>query len=237
MKKKLSVIIAAAGNATRLGLNKSKLFLKLNDKPLIFYSLEKLLLLENLLEIVIVTNDIDKTNELISSLKSLVPMKIVSGGELRQDSVHNGFLNVSSNADLVLIHDVGRPFFNLNDTKNCIEEASISGAAILCTKVVDTIKEGKSDKDKLIVDKTLDREILYQIQTPQVFSYELLSNGYKAFKGLKGKSIATDEAKMIELLGKPVNLINSSKKNFKITTSEDLEIAEGILKTEKSVIK
>lgn len=237
MKKKLSVIIAAAGNATRLGLNKSKLFLKLNDKPLIFYSLEKLLLLENLLEIIIVTNDIDKTNELISTLKSPIPIKTVSGGELRQDSVYNGFLSASTDTELVLIHDVGRPFFDLEDVKNCIEEASNSGAAILCTKVVDTIKEGKSDKDKLIVEKTLDREILYQIQTPQVFSYKLLSNGYKAFKELKEKSIATDEAKMIELSGKSVNLINSSKKNFKITTSEDFEIAEGILKAEKSVIK
>lgn len=237
MKKKLSIIIAAAGNATRLGLNKSKLFLKLNNKPLIFYSLEKLLILENLLEIIIVTNDIDKTNELISTVKSPIPIKTVSGGELRQDSVYNGFINISPNAELVLIHDVGRPFFDLEDVRNCIEEASASGAAILCTKVVDTIKEGKSDKDKLVVEKTLDREILYQIQTPQVFSYELLSNGYKAFKELKEKSIATDEAKMIELLGKSVNLINSSKKNFKITTSEDFEIAEGILKIEKSVIK
>lgn len=237
MKKKLSIIIAAAGNASRLGLNKSKLFLKLNNKPLIFYSLEKLLLLENLLEIIIVTNDIEKTNELISTLKSTVEIKTVLGGDLRQDSVYNGFLKVSSTAELVLIHDVGRPFFDLDSVNECINEASTSGAAILSTKAVDTIKEGKFNNDKLFVEKTLDREILYQIQTPQVFNYELLSNAYKTFRESKQKSIATDEAKMIELLGKPVNLINSSRKNFKITTPEDLEIAEGILKTEKSTVK
>ena len=233
--KKISIIIAAAGNATRLGLNKSKLFLELNGKPLIFYSLEKFLKLENLLEIIIVTNDLNKTNDLISTLKTNVKIKSVLGGELRQDSVYNGFLKIDPSTDLVLIHDVGRPFFNLEDVKSCINEASNSGAAILCTKVVDTIKEGKSDKDKLLVNKTLDREILYQIQTPQIFNYKLLSNAYKSFK--KESSVATDEARMVELSGKPVNLIIGSKKNIKITTPEDLEIAEGILKTEKTFIK
>lgn len=233
--KKISIIIAAAGNATRLGLNKSKLFLELGGKPLIFYSLEKFLKLENLLEIIIVTNDVDKTNDLISTLKTDVKIKSVPGGELRQDSVYNGFLKIDPSSNLVLIHDVGRPFFNLEDVKACINEASISGAAILCTKVVDTIKEGKSDKDKLLVNKTLDREILYQIQTPQIFNYELLLNAYKSFK--KESCVATDEARMVELSGKPVNLIIGNKKNIKITTPEDLEIAEGILKTEKTFIK
>ncbi len=227
----VSIIIASAGNATRLRLNKSKLFLELGNKPLIFYSLDKFLQLENLLEIVIVSNDIKETKNLIKEYSD-EKIKIVTGGPLRQDSVLNGFNALEKIPDLVIIHDVGRPFFEMTDLKNCIRTAEESGAGILAIKAVDTIKKAISNNDKLYVSETLQREELYQIQTPQVFSYELLAKAYDLLKSQKEKVIVTDEAKMIELLGNPVNLVSGSKKNIKITYEEDLEIANAILNIE-----
>ena len=244
MKKdhKLSVIIAGAGNSQRLGglQLKSKQFLLLEGKPLIYYSIEKFLQLENLFEIVVVTNYIDSTNELLSENENLqniknVKIKTVLGGKLRQDSVYNGFCALDNSTDLVLIHDVGRPLFDLLDVEKCIEKAIETHAAILAVPVIDTIKKAISDKDELLVENTLNREGLYLIQTPQIFSYALLASSYKTYKNnsLEGKFVITDEASMVELSGKPVNLVIGDKKNIKITYPEDLEIALAILKEEK----
>lgn len=241
-KYKLSIIIAGAGNSQRLGGGKlkSKQFLLIEGKPLLYYSIEKFLQLKNLFEIVIVTNDIDSTNELLGENKYLketknVKIKTVLGGKLRQDSVYNGFNALDSSTDLVLIHDVGRPLFKLSDVEKCIEKAIETKAAILAVPVVDTIKKAISDKDELLVENTLNREGLYLIQTPQVFSYEVLSDVYKRYKnnGCKGQLVVTDEASMVELSGKPVNLVIGDKKNIKITYPEDLEVAIAILKEER----
>ena len=238
--KSLSVIIAAAGNSTRLGKPelKSKQFLTLDEKPLLFYSLEKFSLLKNICEIIIVTNDISSTNKLIEKQNFFSNIKIVLGGELRQDSVYNGFVEINNQCDLVLIHDVARPFFNISDVEKCIEIASKSGATVLATPVVDTLKKAKYNKDELIVDSTLDRNNLYLVQTPQVFSYKLLGKAYKRFRSSNNLkqpvAIFTDEGSMVEHMGESVNLVIGSRDNIKITYLEDLEIAIRILqKTEK----
>ena len=236
--KKISVIIAAAGTSSRFGKEISKQFVLLDNKPLLIHSLEKFSLLENAVEIVVVTNDTERTKELLKEKCFLddVKIKIFPGGNLRQDSVYNGFNEVDKSVDLVLIHDVARPLFDLKDVKRCIEEANISGAAILVTPVVDTIKKSRLNKDKLIVENTLDRNFLYQVQTPQVFSYSLLSEAYKNFRSSADLiKVATDEAIMIEHLGKDVNLVIGSRNNIKITFPEDLEIALSILKNAKKV--
>lgn len=231
----LSVIIAAAGSSTRLGKPaiKSKQFLTLADKPLLFYSLEKFSLLENVNEIIIVTNDVSSTNKLLKEQDFFQNVKVVLGGELRQDSVYNGFSSIKQKSDLVLIHDVARPFFLINDVKKCIEIAARTGAAVLAVPVVDTIKKGKYNKDELIVSNTLDRSDLYLIQTPQIFSYELLEKAYKKFRNIneikKDIPIFTDEGSMLEHMGGSVNLVIGSRDNIKITYFEDLEIASGIL--------
>ncbi len=239
----LSVIIAAAGSSTRLGKPsvKSKQFLTLADKPLLFYSLEKLSLLENVNEIIIVTNDISSTNELLKKQNAFQNIKVVLGGELRQDSVYNGFSAIKQKSNLVLIHDVARPFFLIDDVKKTIETAVRTGAAVLAVPVVDTIKKGKYNKDELVVSNTLDRSDLYLIQTPQIFSYELLEKAYKKFRNTnevkRDIPIFTDEGSMLEHIGGSVNLVIGSRDNIKITYFEDLEIANGILhKLEKQKV-
>lgn len=235
--KSISVIIAAAGYSSRLGENISKQFILLNNKPLLFYSLEKFMLVGNIVEIIIVTNDLQATEKVLEANNYLankknIEIKIVLGGTLRQDSVYNGFCKVSPDVDLVVIHDVARPLFQIEDLEKCIERASICNAAILAIPVVDTVKRAKSDNGKLVFQETINRNNLYQIQTPQVFSYRLLSDVYKSRDMLQ--HVSTDEASMVEQLSKEsVNLVTGSRKNIKITYLEDLEIADAILKEEK----
>ena len=231
---KISVIIAAGGNADRFWARRnapserlSKQFILLNDEPLLFYSLDKFLNLKNLIEIIIVTNDIDSTKELLKKINCQnIKIKIIASGKRRQDSVYNGFGEVDNGTDLVVIHDVARPLFQIDDLEKCIEAASVSGAAILAVPVVDTIKCVKSDKDRLVVKNTLDRANLYLVQTPQVFSYRLLSNAYKMLND--PNQVVTDEASMVEIIGEEVELVSGNQTNIKITYPEDLKIAEAI---------
>ena len=236
--KKISVIIAAGGSANRFKSGRdasverllSKQFLLLDGKSLLMHALEKFVRLKSIIEIIIVTNDVSSTDKLLSDIDFVnnIKIKTILGGELRQDSVYNGFSAVDNSTDLVIIHDVARPLFQIEDVEKCIEAALVFGAAVLAVPVVDTIKHAVSDKDRLIVKNTIDRSDLYLIQTPQVFNYNLLSQAYKRFKGLD--EIVTDEANMLEILGEEVELILGDRMNMKITYSEDLEIAEAILK-------
>lgn len=241
--KKISIIIAAAGPSVRLKMKdaRSKQFVLLKGKPLLFYSLEKFSQLENIYEIIVVTSDVENTRKLLDQgveKWDTRKIKVVLGGKLRQDSVYNGFKQLSSSCDLVLIHDVARPLFDINDVRLCIEKAIQTGAAVLAVPVIDTIKKSKSDKDGLLVEHTINRENIYSVQTPQVISYDLLFNAYKKYetKGTLGASpdLFTDESTMIELCGNPVSLIMGSRENIKITYPEDLEIATAILESQCS---
>lgn len=229
---KISAIIAAAGDSSRMKSKEftSKLFIPLRGKPLLFYSLGKLCRVKNIVEIIVVTNDIDLTRDLIKDVKYQIPVKLVLGGLRRQDSVYNGFCEVSSNVDLVLVHDVARPLFETKDVEECIRKASKSGACILASPVVDTLKKVKSHQDELFVESTLSREKLYEVQTPQVFAYSILNDAYvEFFKSGSCPNTFTDESSMVELLGKKVSLVQSSRKNLKITYPEDLQVADVLL--------
>lgn len=225
---RLSIIIAASGDSVRLQQGISKQFVLLNEKPILFYSLEKFALLKNIEQIIIVTNDISRTEEFLKKHKSTNKIEIVSGRSLRQDSVYSGFCAVDPSVDLVIIHDVARPLFEIDDMKKCLTIALDKGAAVLASKVTDTIK--KSVDNNLIVEKTLNRDNLYCIQTPQIFAYDLLDEAYKLYRSFKEpKPLFTDEASLIEFLGKPVYLVLGSRTNIKITYPEDLRLANAIL--------
>lgn len=224
----ISVIIAAAGNSSRLKENKSKLFVELLGKPLIFYSIEKLLKIKNVKEVIVVTNDVESTKELLGNND----IKIVLGASTRQESVFNGFNALSEDSELVLIHDVARPLFDIQDVENCIKDAAKSGAAILSVPVVDTIKKYKLLENVKYIEKTINREYLYKVQTPQIFKYSLLKKAYESIKSLKDTTF-TDESMLFEELSMEVVLSKSSDKNLKITFPEDLKVAEALLKCEK----
>lgn len=158
---------------------------------------------------------------------------LVPGGARRQDSVFNALKKVSTSSDLVLIHDSARPFVKAEDISILIARAKRSGAAILGVPVKATIKEvtlpvrpaGQAGS-RLVVKRTLDRENLWEIQTPQVFDRDLIIKAYQKF----GKIDVTDDAALIEKLGKRVELVLGTCENIKITAPEDLITAKAILK-------
>jgi 2-C-methyl-D-erythritol 4-phosphate cytidylyltransferase len=219
----LSAIILAAGQSRRLKTALSKPLVKIGKMPAIIYSLKALDIHPDIDEIIVVVNVKNQRaisrlirNYSFSKIKSLV-----LGGRRRQDSVNNGLKMVSENSDWVLIHDSARPFIDRKFITEVIMAAKKTGAAITGVPIKATIKSIKSGG---LVDRTLDRSNLWEIQTPQVFKKELILKAYKEFS----KRNVTDDSSLVEKLGKKVKIVPGSYENIKITTKEDLLFAQAI---------
>ncbi len=219
----LSAIILAAGGGRRLNAGVPKPLVKIGKFPAIIYSLGSLSRHADVDEIIIVINAGNQkaiTKAVVRySFKKI--KAFVLGGQRRQDSVYNGLKEVSAHADWVLIHDSARPFIDQESIAGVIAAAKKTGAAILGVPVKATIK---SIKSKGMVDRTLDRSNLWEIQTPQVFKKELILKAYKKYS----KRNVTDDASLVEKLGKKVKIVPGSYENIKITTKEDLLFAQAI---------
>ena len=151
--------------------------------------------------------------------------RIVAGGLTRADSVKRGLMSIrSATAEIVAVHDGVRPFVTVAEIESTIAAAQSGGAAILVAPVTDTIKQVS---DRAVV-KTLDRGGLRRALTPQCFQYELLRQAYQR-ADVNDPSL-TDESALIERLGNPVTVVEGSSRNIKITTTEDLAIAEALLR-------
>ena len=222
---KVSAIIPAAGQGLRLGGKVPKQFLHLDGKPILGHTLDAFQnsgLIDTII-LVVPESEIDETRAQWLNNPPLVK-KIVAGGKQRQDSVSNGFKELASDTDIVLVHDGVRPFISSSMIGEAIAAAKEYGAAITAIPVNDTIKQvDESD----LVEQTLNREKLRRVQTPQAFKYDLLK---KAFAKAGADSYyGTDEASLIEYLQEPVKIIIGSELNIKITRKEDLVLAEQIL--------
>jgi len=221
----LCAIILAAGQGRRLKAARPKPLVRIGAKPAIIYSLSVLNKHPQIDEIVVVLNA-GNYQQTIKAIKSCSFKKIKSfilGGRRRQDSVYCGLKVVSANTNWVLIHDSARPFIDHESITKVILAAKKTGAAILGVPVKATIKSIKSQG---VVERTIDRTNLWEIQTPQVFKKELILRAYKAYS----KKNVTDDAALVEKLGKKVKIVLGSYKNIKITTPEDLSLAEVIAK-------
>ncbi|MFA5177481.1 MAG: 2-C-methyl-D-erythritol 4-phosphate cytidylyltransferase [Candidatus Omnitrophota bacterium] len=219
----VSAIIVAAGKGRRFGRKLSKAVLRLNSRPVIAYSLAVLNAHPQIKEIIVVGNpgNIRALRNIIQQQRAAKDVKIVLGGKERRDSVANGLKAIGPQADLILIHDAARPFITKGLVSSVIKEARKAGAAIAAVPVKATIKKVKNGS---VVEKTLDRGKLWEIQTPQVFKKDLILKAYKKFKRIP----ATDDAMLVERLGAKVSVVLGSYSNIKITTPEDLIIAKGI---------
>lgn len=221
----LSAIILAAGAGRRLELPGPKPLVKICTKPAIIYSLKAYNQHPDINEIIIVVSAQNK-NAIIKALKkhSFRKIKVFClGGKRRQDSVYSGLKAVSPDSNWVLIHDSARPFIGAKLITKVILAAKNTGAAILGVPVKATIKSVRND---FLVDKTADRGKLWEIQTPQVFKKELIFAAYHKYH----KGNFTDDAALVEKLGKRVKIIQGSYENIKITTKEDLLLAGLIAK-------
>ncbi|MFA6989509.1 MAG: 2-C-methyl-D-erythritol 4-phosphate cytidylyltransferase [Candidatus Gastranaerophilaceae bacterium] len=217
---KISAIIPAAGSGSRYSKNKNKLLENLCGKPVFIHTIEKIALVDEINEIIICTSPdiIEEITLLIEKWFINNAIKIILGGETRQQSVYNG-LKRCENPDFVLIHDAARPLIEKETIIQAINSAKEKGSAIVAVPSKDTIKIAD---DTLKITGTPDRKYLWNIQTPQIFKYEEILNAHERFKELD----ATDDAALLEKTGKNVYLFKGSYKNIKITTTEDLMIAE-----------
>ncbi len=227
----LSAIILAAGFGKRLGAKVVKPLVKIGNRPVIIYSLNAFDKHADIDEIILVLNAKNQA-QITKAIKKYCFKKIsffVIGGKRRQDSVYNGLRKISKKSNWVLIHDSARPFISSKFITKVVLAAKKTGAAILAVPVKATIKSVKAG---LVVDKTVDRSNLWEVQTPQVFKKELIIKAYKKYS----KNNVTDDASLVERLSKKVKVVQGSYENIKITTNEDLWLAQAIAKRSKYAI-
>lgn len=219
-------IIVAAGKGARMGKNTNKILLPLLHKPMICHVLDVFHRCSKIDEIIVVAQkgDFKKINEIKSSYNFNKIKKIVEGGKERQDSAYNGLMSIKAKEDdIVLIHNGSNPLVLESEIVECINAAIKFDAAASGFPLKDTIKKTSNN----FVEKTIDRKGIFQVQTPQAAKYGLF---VEAFKNAKRKKLeATDDVSFVEALGKKVKIVKCSYENIKVTTQDDLKIAEGIL--------
>jgi 2-C-methyl-D-erythritol 4-phosphate cytidylyltransferase len=218
-------IIAAAGAGTRMASDRPKQFLQLAGRPVIFHTLKVFEECDSIDEVIVVLPAAESAGFLSLAGKYSVRKlaRVVPGGATRADSVKRGLMAIrSATAEIVAVHDGVRPFVTVDEINNTVAAAKADGAAILVAPVTDTIK----DVSGASVLRTLDRAVLRRALTPQCFRYELLREAYE-HADVNDPSL-TDESALVEQLGRPVSIVEGSARNIKITTAEDLIIAEAI---------
>ncbi len=229
----VTAIVLAAGSGSRLGTRVAKPLVLINSKPILMYSLETLADHRAIDTIIVVVSQAsgDAVSALIKQYRIRKVSRIVFGGRRRQDSVLNGLRSLDQENGLVLIHDSARPFIDSQTISAVIKEAGVCRAAIAAVKVKSTIKEGFVSSGKARVRKTIARDRLWEAQTPQVFSKELLIKAYKR----SARAQVTDDAMLVEKLGVPVRLVPASYSNIKITTPEDIVVAEALARHRRKI--
>ena len=221
----ITAIILAGGKGKRMGSKISKQYIELKGKPILYYTLTKFINCKEIDNIVLVLpkDEIEYCTKNILEKYSLKVDKIVEGGKERQDSVYNA-LNEIENSDIVLIHDGARPFVSNKIIEDGIKFARLYGAAAPGVTPKDTIKV----KDEFGFSKeTPNRNTLVSIQTPQVFKLDIIKECHKKVKS--DKIAVTDDTMVIEMYNNKVYLYEGEYTNIKVTTPEDLILAEKLV--------
>jgi 2-C-methyl-D-erythritol 4-phosphate cytidylyltransferase/2-C-methyl-D-erythritol 2,4-cyclodiphosphate synthase len=225
---KTIAIIPAGGAGKRLKAHVAKQYLFLENIPVLVHTLQvfqKSKVIDNIVLAVPPDDLVSIRQELIDKYALTKVTIIVAGGKERQDSVRNSLLAINGKCDVVVIHDGVRPFVTQDLLKRVVEAAKTEGAATAGVKAKDTVKETKKDNR---VAATIPRQNLWLTQTPQAFKFALLKEAYQS--AYDEKFYGTDDASLVERIGKKVKMIDGSYENIKITTSEDLIIAEALMK-------
>lgn len=218
----VGVIVLAAGSSQRFG--EDKLFVQLRDKPVLAWSLDVFQRCKTISSIVLVMNEtnIATGRKLAARCNWPKLQQICTGGKRRQDSVKQGICSLTG-FPLILIHDGARPFITEDIINSGIEAVRQTGAAVAAVPVKDTIK--MTDKSSLVTH-TLNRDCLWSIQTPQIFRSDIIVRAYE-----HNDEDVTDDAGLVEKLGYQVKLYMGSYSNIKITTADDIQLAEFIART------
>lgn len=220
MTAKISAILLCGGKGTRMRTDVPKQYLLLGGKPIAQYSFEVFDAHSHISEIVVVCEPEFQTY--FSSISKKI--SFAEPGERRQDSVYQGLQKVSKHCDLISIHDSARPFVSKEMFDRACTEALKYGAATVGVPIPFTAKQSCSQG---LVINTLQRESIWEIQTPQILTPEILHRGFAY--AIKNNIIVTDDVSLAELIGHPVKIVEGSRDNLKITTPEDLAIAKTFL--------
>ena len=229
-----TAIIAAAGTGARMASDRPKQFLLLAGTPIIFHTLKPFEQCDSIHEVIVVLPAPESAAFLSLAAKQGLRKlsRVVPGGATRADSVKRGLMAIRpASAGIVAVHDGVRPFVTPEEIAGTVAAAESEGAAILVAPVTDTIKQVSHDgaRSRSIV-KTLDRQELRRALTPQCFRYELLRKAYD-HADVNDPSL-TDESSLVERIGARVTVIEGSSRNIKITTPQDLLIAEAFLRND-----
>ncbi len=223
---KTVAIIVAGGLGKRIEGNLPKQFLMLGDKPILAHTIDKFEKCDLVDEIILVVPEmyLDYCSQtIVDQYRFGKIRKITTGGEERQDSVYQGLISCSDYTSTVAIHDGVRPLITPEIVAASIKLCQQKKAVIVAVPVKDTIKRVECS----LVTATLDRRELWLVQTPQVFEYKLIMEAHK--KAREENFIGTDDSVLVERMGGEVSVLEGNYNNIKITTTEDLLVAESLL--------
>ena len=229
------VIIPAAGLGTRMASKTAKQFTEINGTPILIHTLRRFAEAKAVTEIVVALreSEIKQFQPRLDKEKLAKAVRLVAGGDNRQESVHNALRAIQGKPDdLVLVHDGVRPFVAGEVIESVIKAAKKHGAAIAGMPAVDTVKQVDRTADGAVIKTTIPREKIVLAQTPQGFRLELLRKAFDeaAVIGFLG----TDEASLVERIGHSVHVVMGSQRNLKITTPADMELAKFLSAEETS---
>ncbi len=230
--KNIGVVVPAAGAGKRMGNHVPKQFLEVDGVPIILRTLRQFQSSSEIDDIIVVAGDemMESMNAMIRSEHLQKVRRIILGGEKRQDSVWNGLQAMKeSHCEIVLVHDGVRPFVTDEMIRNVIKSADEHGAAIIAVPAKETVKLSTGNN---MIESTPSREQVWVAQTPQAFRFSILYSAHERARA--DKMYGTDESSLVERIGMSVKLIEGTYDNIKITTPEDLALAELIVRRQKN---
>jgi 2-C-methyl-D-erythritol 4-phosphate cytidylyltransferase len=234
---RIAAILPAAGLGTRMGAETPKQFLELDGVPIVVHSVRRIASCALVTDIILATRAdvVASLEERLGAEKFKQTLRVVRGGDSRQDSVAMALKEVPDGTEIVLVHDGVRPFVTVEQIARVIEEARRCKAAILGIPAMDTVKEVKRaslPEDVALIIGTIPRERIVLAQTPQAFATKLLKEAFA--RAQQDGVSASDEAGLVERLGHDVHVVLGSERNIKITKPADMELARFYLERERS---
>jgi 2-C-methyl-D-erythritol 4-phosphate cytidylyltransferase len=233
---RIAAILPAAGLGTRMGAGTPKQFLELGGEPLVIFTLRRLAACAAITDFILATRGEELTSleDRVGKARLGRPARVVHGGDTRQQSVANALAQVAPETEIVLVHDAVRPFVTPAQIDRLIIEARTRGAAILGIPAIDTVKEVKRaslPEDVALITSTIPRERIVLAQTPQAFQYTILREAFARAK--QDDVTASDEASLVERIGREVFVVLGSERNLKITRPSDMDLARFYLEQER----
>lgn len=219
-----------------MGAEVPKQFLELDGVPLLLYTIRRLAECDAITEFLIATRpeEVEAVEQRLAKENLGRPVHVVKGGETRQESVGNALARISPDTELVLVHDAVRPFVTREQVERVIAETRARGAAILGVPAIDTVKEVRRSalpEDIALISATIPREKIVLAQTPQGFQVTILKEAF--VRAEQDGYTASDEAALVERLGRDVYVVLGSERNIKITRPADMELARFYLNQER----